>query len=62
MQILNYVIVILAIAVLTLVLGFALGVSYRKRSYEQSLECAGTYGGRERYADRPGGQAPAGKG
>lgn len=36
----NYVIVILAIAVLTLVLGFALGISYRKRSYEQSLDIA----------------------
>ena len=38
----NYIVIsaILAIAVLTLVLGFALGIFYRKRSYEQSLDAA----------------------
>lgn len=38
----NYTVIsaILAIAVLTLVLGFALGIFYRKRSYEQSLDAA----------------------
>ena len=36
----NYLVVILAIAVLTLVLGFALGIFYRKRTYEQSLDVA----------------------
>lgn len=33
-------ITILAIAIATLVIGFALGVAYRKRSYEQALDVA----------------------